>query len=148
MRDGTGRSTAIDGMAGVAGGRNEVLALRIPADECTPCELVRVKSSAAAFSDAIGGGLLDEVTFDRGGPQPYTAYLDEDRDRKRLPENPRARMLSVWLGWPERGEPVRWEGDVLIAGMGDHGEDRDVPGSVLDAARRSGILAAGFIVPP
>lgn len=130
------------------GGRSDVLALRIPADESMPCELVRVRSSAAAFSDAIGGGLLDEVAFDRGGCPPYSAYLDEDRDRKRLPVNARAEALSVWLGWPERCEPVRWEGDVLIAGMGEHGEDRDVPGVVLDAARRSRILALGDITPP
>jgi hypothetical protein len=120
--------------------RGPVLALRVPAADRAPVELVRVAASAAAFSDAIGGGFLEEAldgTVDGGS---YVVVLDEHRVAKGLRGNQRAAVLAARLGHVNRAWLADLRGDALVVGSGPGGTDTDVPGAVVEAAARSGLL--------
>jgi SAM-dependent methyltransferase len=120
--------------------RGPVLALRVPADDRAPVGLVRVAASAAAFSDAIGGGYLDDTLDGMVDGHSYVVLLDEHRVPKGLPGNQRAAVLAARLGHVNRAWLADLRGDVLIVGLGPGGTDEDVPGGVIEAAARSGLL--------
>lgn len=120
-----------------------VRVLRVPADPGRPCEVVSVQASSTAFSDAIGGGLLDDGIEGQIGDLGYCVYQDEERLDKRLPDNARAHRLLVHLGLTGARDRIRWSGDALIAGTGSHGEDVDVPDPVIALAREAALLATG-----
>ena len=117
-----------------------MLALRVPADDRAPVGLVRVTASAAAFSHAIGGGVLDDALDGCVDGDPYVVLLDEHRVAKGLPGNQRAAVLAARLGHVNRCWLADLCGDALVAGCGPGGTDTDVPGGVIDAAARSGLL--------
>ncbi len=114
--------------------------LRVPADEVTPVGLVRVAASAAAFSDALGGRFLDDALDGCVDGAGYVVLLDEHRVAKGLPGNQRAAVLAARLGHVNRAWLADLRGDALVLGCGPGGSDVDVPGGVIDAARRSGLL--------
>jgi hypothetical protein len=113
-----------------------VLALRVPADESMQGEILDVIASAAALSDAIGGGLLEDAVYGRVDGQDYCVYLDEEREVKRLPGNRRAERLARLLGWSADDPAPTLLGDILITGVGPHGDDADVPDYVLGSPAR------------
>jgi hypothetical protein len=117
-----------------------VLVLRVPADDRMPVGLVRVAASAVTFSDAIGGGFLDEALDARADGREYVVLLDERRVPKGLPSNQRAAVLAARLGHVNRQWLADLRGDALIVGVGRSGSDADVPDGVIDAAARSGLL--------
>ncbi len=121
-----------------------VRALLIPADLARPCRLLDLTLTAAAFSDAIGGGLLDEALTDTGTTTPprtgYTLYADADRHTKQLPDNPRATLLAARLGWIDLADHLHLLGDLLLTGTDPTGNDTDLPHTVIDAAHRAALL--------
>jgi hypothetical protein len=123
----------------VAGGR-PVLVLRVPADHRAPVRLVQLAASAVTFSDAIGGGYLDEALDGVVDECPYVVVLDEHRVAKGLRANQRAAVLAARLGHVNRAWLADLRGDALIVGCGRGGADTDVPDGVIDAAARSGLL--------
>lgn len=123
----------------VAGGQ-PVLVLRVPADQRAPVRLVRLAASAVTFSDAIGGGYLDEALDGVVDKCPYVVVLDEHRVPKGLRANQRAAVLAARLGHVNREWLADLRGDALIVGCGRGGADTDVPDGVIDAACRSGLL--------
>lgn len=120
--------------------RGPVLALRVPANERTPLTLVRLAASAVAFSDAIGGGYLEEVLDGAVDGCAYVVLLDERRVAKGLPVNQRAAVLAARLGHVNRQWLAGLCGDALVMGCGRGWSDTDVPDGVVDAARQSGLL--------
>jgi hypothetical protein len=120
--------------------RGPVLVLRVPADENSPVGLVRVAASAVAFSDALGGGFLDDALDGCVDGDPYVVLLDEHRVPQGLPGNQRAAVLAARLGHVNRAWLADLRGDALVLGCGHGGTDTDVPGGVIDAARWSGLL--------
>jgi hypothetical protein len=121
-------------------GRGPVLVLRVPADERVPVGLVRVAASAVAFSDAIGGGFLEEALDGVVDGRGYTVLLDEHRVPKGLRANQRAAVLAARLGHTNRAWLADLRGDALVVGCGRGGADADVPDGVIDAAHRAGLL--------
>jgi hypothetical protein len=117
-----------------------VLVLRVPADERAPVGAFQVALSAAAFSDAIGGGLLDETLDGSVDGAGYVLLLDEHRVTKSLPGNQRAAVLAARLGHLNRRWLANLRGDALVVGCGPGGTDADVPDGVIEAAARSGLL--------
>jgi hypothetical protein len=124
---------------GSARGRASALGLRVPADLNEPISATMVELTAAALSDLIGGGLLDDHV---GVDAEYVVYLDEDRVAKGLPPNSRAATLSARLGWADRQWLASLRGGALFLGCNEQGNDCDVPGGVLMAARQSGLDVA------
>jgi hypothetical protein len=115
-----------------------IRALRVPANADEPCTIVHLELTAAAISDAIGGGLLDDVRSG-AGERSVNLYLDEDRLRKGLPDNGRAAVLVARLGCVDRTFLAGLCGDVLVTGADGDGNDADLPPTVLVAAEQSGI---------
>jgi hypothetical protein len=111
-----------------------VLVLLLPAGSERPCRLRRVELRAVSFSDAIGGGLLDDIPCGRSGGSWHTVYQDAERDTKGLPDNPRAWLLAARLEWPHLAMRLSLRGDVLVAGLDGWCQDADVPEDVLAAA--------------
>lgn len=124
-------------------GRSVVRALRVPASPGEPVAVVMVKVSAVALSDAIGGGLLDDSMQGTADGDQYVFYLDEERAAKALPDNPRAAALAARLGHVDRTWLASMRGDLLVTGCTTHGNDVDVPRSVVAAARRCGLVVIG-----
>lgn len=120
--------------------RGPVLVLHLPADDREPVGLERLAASAVAFSDAIGGGFLDDALEGVADGHSYVVVLDEHRVTKGLPGNQRAAVLAARLGHLNRRWLADLRGDVLIVGLGRGGTDTDVPDGVIDAAARSGLL--------
>lgn len=120
--------------------RRRIHALRIPVRSWESCRLVALPLTAAAFSDVIGGGLLDEACY--GGPpgQGFCLYLDEGRAVSQFPYNRRAAELLDALGCDP--DPVDVRGTALITGTSDTGDDADVPAAVLRSAHDLRMLSA------
>lgn len=127
--------------------RNQVLALVVPARRGTACRLQTVVISSTALSDAIGGGLLEDLICSGRGLH-CCLYLDEEREAKQLPENLRAARLAAALDWSATSPATKvsglvgLRGDIVITGAGPFGEDVDVPALVISTARRLGLLGA------
>jgi hypothetical protein len=117
-----------------------VRALLIPADLQRRCAVRELALTAAALSDAIGGGLLDEALSDTVGGLDYCLYADADRHAKRLPDNPRAVLLAARLGWIQLADRIHLHGDLLLTGTDPAGNDTDIPYAVIEAAHRTGLL--------
>jgi hypothetical protein len=100
--------------------------------------LVRVKRTAAAVSDTIGGGLLDDGTTGVCEGGRFGVYLDADRQAKGLPLNDRAAVLLARLGPIDRDRLAGLFGDALVVGIDTRGGDCDVPAGVLVAACQAG----------
>lgn len=134
----------IGGLVGVGGlrGREAVLGLRVPAGDDESVALVVVKRSSVAFSDQIGGGVLEEWHGVACGVG-FTFYLDEHRVAKGLRLNDRAAVLSARLGEVDRGWLAGLRGDLLVLGCDEGRDDADVPAVLVDAAWRSGLTPAG-----
>lgn len=111
-----------------------VLGLLLPAEPGQPVRVVLVPQSSVAFSDAIGGGLLDDAFTGVCEGGQFGVYLDLDRDAKDLAANDRAAVLLVRLGLVERAVLAGLRGDVLIVGIDAQGGDCDVPAGALVAA--------------
>jgi hypothetical protein len=91
----------------------------------------------------VGGGLLDEVACPVPPGDEHTIYQDETWDARSLPDNSRAFRLGARLGWPHLAERRSLRGDVLVLGLDARGQDTHVPGIVLEAAAREGLLPGG-----
>lgn len=134
----------MDGIeAGACAARPCVLGLRVPADNEQRVEVLELKLTAAAFSDAIGGGLLEESLHGEADRKTYIVYLDEQRVAKGLPGNQRAALLAARLGHVHRDWMAELRGDVLILGCDRRLNDADVPDGVMEAAFRAGLLMDG-----
>ena len=103
-----------------------VRALLIPADLARRCAVRELALTAAALSDAIGGGLLDDALTDTINGAGYCLYADADRLTKQLPDNPRAVLLAARLGWIHLADRIHLRGDLLITGT-DHRRQRHRP---------------------
>jgi hypothetical protein len=144
-----GRISANDGVHGrakrmslsrdTAVRRSFVLALAVPADGKRSVEVVLVASSSVAFSDVIGGGLVDDVVTGVCEGDLFEVYLDAEREAKGLPTNNRAAVLLTRLGHEERNLLAGLRGDVLVVGLDPRGSDADLPAGVLVAACQSGL---------
>jgi hypothetical protein len=120
--------------------RVAVHALLIPVDPGTRCAVLELALTAAALSDAIGGGLLDEALVESLDGVSYCVYADLDRVTRQLPPNARVAVLAARLGWIDLVDRAHLRGDLLIVGADDQGNDTDVPISVIEAAQRCGLL--------
>jgi hypothetical protein len=110
----------------------EILALLVPADPNRPVRSLLLPVSSRAFSDAIGGGLLDDsLTATAPDSQAVAFYLDELRVERNLPFNPRAAVLAGRLGLYDPGVFPTLRGDLLVTGLTADGSDVDVPHRVL-----------------
>jgi hypothetical protein len=113
-----------------------VTVLRVPADPGELLALLRVEDSSAAFSDMIGGGLLDDGMRGMVQGDPFVFCVDEQQVLRGLPVNDRAVVLSANVGQVDR----RWLsglcGDVLLVGLDRSGGDGNVPLGVVTAALR------------
>jgi hypothetical protein len=116
-----------------------VTVLAIPADPREPALVIRLEATAAALSEAIGGGLLDDDGQGEVSGERFTLYVDEERCTRGLALNDRAARLSARLGLLDRRWLAQLRGDALLVGLGPRNEDRDVPLPVLTAAFRSGL---------
>lgn len=116
--------------------RSPVIALVAPADMSQPFEVVLVQPSSVAFSDVIGGGLLDEALVGVCEGGRFEVYLDRDRRTKDLAVNDRAAALLARLGYAEQNLLGGLRGDTLV-GVDTRGGDCDVPSGVLVAACQS-----------
>jgi hypothetical protein len=114
-----------------------ILGLLVPAETRRPVSVVLVRASSVAFSDAIGGGLLDDALAGACEGGRYGVYLDLDREAKNLPANDRAAVLLARLGRVERAVLAGLRGDALLVGIGVRGGDCDIPAGVLVAACRA-----------
>jgi hypothetical protein len=124
-----------------------VLALLVPADAGQPVNVVLVAASSVAFSDAIGGGLLDDALTGACEGGRYGVYLDLDREAKNLPANDRVTVLLVRLGRVERAVLAGLRGDALLVGINDRGGDCDIPAGVLVATCQVEQRATVDVVP-
>lgn len=137
-----------------------VLALRIPADPRLPCELLALHASAAALSDVIGGGMLDDVLVVDIQGRRCCLYADAGRHAKDLPVNERAlalvRVLADTPGSTLEPPPAGAGdsrpldgacGDVLVTGLDAADNDADLPGILLLRIRDAGLLP-GTPAPP
>jgi hypothetical protein len=111
-----------------------VLALLVPAETRQPVSVVLVRASSVAFSDTIGGGLLDDALTGACEGGRYGVCLDLDREAKNLAANDRAAVLLVRLGRVERAVLAGLRGDALLVGIDVRGGDCDIPAGVLVAA--------------
>ena len=117
----------------------QLTALLMPAQVETPCQIVSVRNRSAAISEAIGGGLIDDVLVGGTAGGMYVIYACDDEQTTR-PANPRATVLAVRLGHYGREVQRRLRGTVLVVGLlADGTGDTDVPATVLTAATRAGI---------
>jgi hypothetical protein len=117
-----------------------VRALRIPANVERRCAVQELTLTAAALSDAIGGGLLDEALVESLEGVGYCVYADLDRVTRGFPVNARIAVLAARLGWIDLIDRAQLRGDLLIVGADDQGNDTDVPHTVIEAAQRCGLL--------
>jgi hypothetical protein len=117
-----------------------VYGLVLPADDLRPSAVIAVPDTAAGFSDAIGGGLLDEIHHGVHAGRAYTVYADEQHATKGLPLNVRAGRLAEHLGWKASTDVGMPCGDLLVVGAQAPGRDTDVSLSILQAAAHAGIL--------
>jgi hypothetical protein len=117
-----------------------VTALLVPADPTSPVRAIRVDDRAQAYSDLIGGGLLEEVTVRLADGHLLSFYLDEHRIRAGLPDNARAAVLAARLGLHDRGLLAGLRGNLLLTGLDPHHVDTDIPPAVLSAAWRVSLL--------
>lgn len=108
--------------------------LRVPARTLQPCAVLVLADRSVDFSNAIGGGCLDEVPVDLQG-HPCCVYLNAHRGALVL--NTRLISLVQALGWVTP-QDVDLRGDALLSGLMPTGDDTDVPEAVLHAARRVG----------
>lgn len=115
-----------------------VLGLLVPADATVPMTVVLVHPSSVAFSDAIGGGLLDDALVGVCEGGRFGVYLDLDRETEALPANDGAATLLARLGHTDRQRTAGLLGDALVVGVDARGGDCDVPTGVLVAACRAG----------
>ena len=122
------------------GDRGLIRVLLVPADVRLACRIVGLKDSAVAFSDALGGGLLEEIHHGAADGRAYCVYGDGDRVDKGLATNERFGMLAARLGWIDQAPRLALLGDLLIVGAGEHGDDSDVPWPIVEAAERCGLL--------
>lgn len=121
-----------------------VLGLLLPADASRPAGVITVPASAVGLSDAIGGGLLDEIWQGVLSGRAYRVYADEERVTKRLPQNARAVALAATLSWRNGTRAVdglSLLGDLLVVGAETPGRDSDVPRCVLQAADEAGLFS-------
>jgi hypothetical protein len=121
-----------------------IRALHLPASDADTCHIVIVIVASVDFSNAIGGGLLEDAYYGTADGKGFCVYLDEDRAAKGLPSNNRASVLAAQLGWRDRGD-LRLVGDALITGLTPAGDDTDVPVPILTAAQRGGLLPASAL---
>lgn len=95
-----------------------------------------------AFSDIIGGGLLDDtLVLELPGGVAVTCYVDELRHERGLPPNPRAATLLASFGMVEAGILDTLRGDLLVTGVDRRGADVDVPERALALAKSCRLLA-------
>jgi hypothetical protein len=123
--------------------RRQVRALRVPADPSETYSVVEVALSGAAFSQQIGGGLLDEAHIEQAPGAAYTVYAALSRwpaSGQSPAANERAVLLAARLGWAHLVDRAGLFGDVLLVGLNERGDDTDLPESILDVARRLGLL--------
>jgi hypothetical protein len=116
-----------------------VLVLRIPARTREPVTVQLAEPSSVAFSDAIGGGTLDDSLVWVCQDGRFVICLDENRQAKGFPLNDRAAALSVRLGYADRAWLADLRGDALVVGVDATGDDRHIPMAVLVAACRCGL---------
>ncbi|MBI1757759.1 MAG: hypothetical protein HYR62_00795 [Actinobacteria bacterium] len=122
-----------------------ITALLVPADPARPVGLVEIADRARAYSDAIGGGLLDDTTTAvLAGGDTIALYLDEQRTERGLPDNPRAAILLTRLVLPDEALRAVLRGDLLITGLDIRGADTHVPPVVLARAVQAGIMPASL----
>jgi hypothetical protein len=117
-----------------------ITALLVPADDTDPVRLLQVEDRAQVFSEAIGGGLLDETAAELPDGQLVALYQDEDRHAVGLPSNARAAQLAAYLCLARRVPFGQLRGDLLVTGLDASRCDTNVPSVVLVAARRAGLM--------
>lgn len=110
--------------------------LCVPARTIHACAVLVLPDHSVDFSNAIGGGCLEEVPVDLHG-QGCCVYLNADRCA--LPVNTRLTSLVQALGSNALAEG-NLRGDALLSGLMPTGEDTDVPEAVLRTARCVGFL--------
>jgi hypothetical protein len=115
-----------------------VLGLVVPAEVKEPVSMALVAASSVAFSDAIGGGLLDDAMVGVCEGGRFGVYLDLERETKQLPPNDRAAVLLARLGQVNRALLAGLRGDALAVGIDARGGDCDIPAGVLVAACQVG----------
>lgn len=113
-----------------------VLVLRIPDHTREPVTVQLTEPSSVAFSDAIGGGILDDSLVWVCQDGKFVICLDQNRQAKDLPLNDRAATLAVRLGYADRAWLADLRGDALILGVDATGDDCHIPMAVLIAAGR------------
>ena len=123
-----------------------MLGLRAPAVERIPVALAVLRLTASELTDAIAGGLLEDTLVGEMGGSGYAFYLDEHRVTKGFPSSGRAAMLSARLGEVDRQWLADLRGDALVLGHGRWSDDTDVPGVVVAAACRAGLLSVAEVV--
>lgn len=114
-------------------------ALLIPADDARPVQVVQVEDRACAYSELIGGGLLEETAVRLPDGHVAVLYLDENRSGNGMAHNRRAARLAEHLHLHHL-PPAELRGDVLVTGMVGTHADTDVPAAVLSAAGTCGLL--------
>lgn len=122
-----------------------IRALLIPADLDRECRILDLPLTAAALSDAIGGGLLDDAVSGVIDSARYCVYLDADRRSGHAQENPRAVRVAARLGWERLAEQIQLRGDILITGLDARGNDADLPLALAELAHHSGLLACSCV---
>lgn len=111
-----------------------VLGLLVPADPEQPTQVLLVPHSSAGFSDAIGGGLLDDALTGTCEGGRFCVYLDSERETKTLTANDRATVLITRLGHLKPAVLAGLRGHALIVGIDARNGDCDIPAGVLVAA--------------
>jgi hypothetical protein len=123
-----------------------VLGLQVPAETRRPVSVVLVRASSVAFSNAIGGGILDDALTGACEGGRYGVYLDLDRETKNLPANDRAAVLLARLSRVDRAVLAGLRGDTLFVGTtSGAGTATSQPGCSWPPARPSNASPSTWI---
>ena len=120
--------------------RTRVRALAVPVDGEHGCSVIMVPRQVARLGLAIRGGPLHPSWVSDSLTGTVFTWCGERREAAVLTENPRAVALAARLGVVDLVDRIGLRGNVIVTGLVDDGQVRDVPRVVLEAACRTGLL--------
>jgi hypothetical protein len=121
-------------------------ALHIPADPAKTCTLAPLPASGAAPLPGTRRAVVVARWVDVADGQAYCWWEPADHQPEGSGSSPRSNerafLLAARLGCVDLADRIGLHTDVLLSGLAQDGAPTDVPGPILDAARRGGLIIA------